>query len=169
MSEYAAPVPLTDTHDLSAFDCGKPPLDEFLKLHALSRQNAMLSRTYVVTIANSSVVVAYYTLAHVAIARDQAPKKIGRGMPDRIPSLLLARLAVDRNHQGHRLGSSLFSDALRRTWAVMQGAAAPVRFFVVDAKDEEARAFYFHKRMLPSPAEPMRLFLHYKDLKEICE
>ena len=167
MPELTAPVPITEDHDLSAFDCGKPPLDEFLKLQAYSKQNARLSRTYVVTPSGSAQVVAYYTLAHVTISQEEAPKKMGRGMPSSIPALLLARLAVDRNHQGMRIGSSLFSDALRRTWSVIQGSAAPVRLFVVDAKDEQAREFYEKHQMLTSPVNPMRLFLSYKDIQAI--
>ncbi|MBL8048755.1 MAG: GNAT family N-acetyltransferase [Chthonomonas sp.] len=169
MPDFAAPTPLTAEHEVANFDCGKPPLNDFLKEHALARQNAMLSRTYVVTPVGSLHVAAYYTLAHVSSVREQAPKKIARGMPDTIPALLLARLAIDETFQRQGLGKSLFSDALRRTWAVMSQAAAPVRFFVVDAKDEEARAYYEKLGMTPSPTNPMRLFLHYKDLQAIFE
>lgn len=166
MSSFSAPVPITAHHDVSSFNCGKPPLDEFLQNHALSKQKAMLSRTYVVTLADSNRVVAYYTLAFVSITRDDAPKKIGRGMPNSIPALFLARLAVDHSCQGQQLGSSMFGDSLRRTWAVMSGSA-PVRFFVVDAKDDEAREFYERKQMMPSPVNPYRLFLNYKDIEAL--
>lgn len=165
MSEFAPPVPLTAEHRVEDFRCGKAVLDEFLIQHALGRQSAMLSRTYVVTPAESDTVVAYSTLAHTMIAQEQAPKKIGRGMPAAIPALLLARLAVDSRYQGFGLGRALFGDAVKRTWAAIVGSAAPVRFFVVDAMDEEAKAFYERLGMIPSPTAPMRLFLHYKDLE----
>jgi hypothetical protein len=168
MSSYSAPVILSDQHDVSAFDCGKESLDEFLKLHALSRQKARLSRTYVVT-DGSLKVVAYYTLAHISVARDEAPKKIGRGMPDSIPALLLARLAIDTEHQGKRLGISLLTDSIRRTWVVMEASAAPVRLFVVDAKDDQARSFYERQEMLSSPVNPMRLFLSYKEIQSLIQ
>ena len=86
-----------------------------------------------------------------------------------IPAILLARIAVDRTAQGHGLARSLLIDALRRTWAVMEKGAAPVRRFIVDAKDEEAKAFYerFEVDMLVSSRNPMRLFLSYKDLKPL--
>lgn len=169
MSRFSPPTVLTETHYLAQFSCGKPALDQFLKEHALGRQKAMLSRTYVVTLAESQVVVAYFTLAFISVLSAEAPKKTGRGMPSSIPAILLARLAVDEGQQGMRLGSSLFSDALRRSWMVMQGESAPVRFFVVDAKDSEAKAFYESKRMIPSPIEPMRLFLSYKDVQSLFE
>jgi GNAT superfamily N-acetyltransferase len=165
MSSLNAPVVLRAEHDLTGFDCGKPPLDEFLQRHALEKQRAMLSRTYVVTIGEAGQVVAYYTLAHISIVQDEAPKKMGRGMPSSIPAILMARFAVDRRFQGHGLGRSLFTDAVRRTWAVMEKGPAPVRVFVVDAKDDEAARFYARFDMLPSPHNPMRLFLSYKTLQ----
>jgi GNAT superfamily N-acetyltransferase len=84
-------------------------------------------------------------------------------------AILMARLAVDQTAQGQGLGRSLLVDALERTWSVMQNGAAPVRLFVVDAKDEEAKAFYERFGMLTSPANPMRLFLSYKTLSAILE
>ncbi len=167
MPDLAAPTAITADHDVSAFDCGKPPLDEFLKIHALAKQNAMLSRTYVVT--DGERVVAYSTLAHVAVQSSKAPKKMGRGMPDAIPAMLLARLAVDAGFHGSGLGRSLFTDAIRRTWVVMAAGPTPVRLFVVDAKDKEARRFYERFDMVPSPVDPRRLFLSTKTLRAIFE
>jgi GNAT superfamily N-acetyltransferase len=165
MSEFTSPTPIRADHDVAAFDCGKPPLNEFLQQHALDKQNAKLSRTYVVV--RDAVVAAYYTLAYVSISQAETPKKFGRGMPHVIPAMLMARLAVDRTAQGRGLGRSLLTDALRRTWAVMESGAAPVRLFMVDAKDDEAKAFYDRYDLTPSPQHPMRLFLFYKDLKLI--
>jgi GNAT superfamily N-acetyltransferase len=167
MPEFSLPVAICSGHDLTTFDCGKPPLNEYLQRHALDKQNAKLSRTYVVS--NGSVVVAYYTLAHISINQEEVPKKFGRGMPSTIPGMLLARLAVDHTAQGHGLGRSLFTDALRRTWTVIDAGPAPVRLFVVDAKDDEAIAFYERFEMTPSTQDPMRLFLLYKDLKLMFE
>jgi GNAT superfamily N-acetyltransferase len=163
MSSLSPPAPLTEEHDSRAFFCGKPPLDDFLKLHALAKQRAKLSRTYVVTEGGS--IVGYYTLAHSVVRQDETPKKLGRGMPDTIPVLLMARFAVSQGHQGMGLGRSLFTDAIRRTWAVMESGAAPVRLFVVDAKDDDARAFYEQFDMIASPLNPMRLFLSHKTIQ----
>ena len=168
MPSLSAPSPLQVDFDVTNFSCGKPPLDEFLKDHALAKQNAMLSRTYVVTEGESRV-IAYYTLAHVTVLQVEAPKKLGRGMPSAIPAILLARLAVNQRFHHQGLGRSLFSDALFRTWAVMKDGSAPVRFFMVDAKDEEAKAFYEGMHMIPSASNPLRLFLHYKDLRTIFD
>ena len=55
MSKLAAPLPLTDGHLLEDFDSGQPSLNEFLQRHALAKQRAMLSRTYVATRENRVV------------------------------------------------------------------------------------------------------------------
>jgi GNAT superfamily N-acetyltransferase len=170
MNKLSAPQPLNAEHDTAAFDCGSPPLNEFLKLHALDKQRAMLSRTYVVTDKTSGTsVVGYYTLAHIPALQTDVPKKLGRGMPSAIPALLMARFAVDTAYQGQGLGRSLFTDAIQRTWSVMQAGAAPVRLFVVDAKDEKAKAFYEHFGMTATPQNPLRLYLSYKSLRALFE
>lgn len=165
MIELSPPVPIRDGHQTALFDCGKPQLNDFLRLHALDKQNAMLSRTYVV--ASRLRVVGYYTLTFVSVRQEESPKKLGRGMPSTIPAVLMARFAVDLSVQGAGLGRSLFVDAIRRTWAVMESGAAPVRLFVVDAKDEEAKRFYEKFDMIPSTVNPLRLFLSYKTVRDL--
>jgi len=88
-------------------------------------------------------------------------------MPNAIPAMLMARLAVDLTAQGSGLGRSLLVNAIERTWAVMENGPAPVRLFVVDAKDKQAKTFYERFNMIPSPHNPMRLFLSYKTLAAI--
>jgi len=165
MNEFIGPSPLDPSHNLEAFDCGKEPLNDFLRLHALGKQNARLSRTYV--IGDSLRIVGYYTLAHISVQQDELPSKLGRGMPRTVPAILMARFAVDLGAQRRGLGRSLFTDAIRRTWAVIESGAAPVRVFAVDAKDEDARSFYLRFDMIPSPHNPMRLYLSYKTIGQL--
>ncbi len=175
MNKITPPEPLRAGHDTSHFNCGQAPLNEFLQRHALDKQNAMLSRTYAVTssargsegIGKGVMVVGYYTLTHAIVSQTEAPKKLARGMPSSIPVLLMARFAVDLRFQGQGLGRSLFTDAIRRTWAVMESGAAPLRFFIVDAKDEAAKAFYGRFDMIPAPENTLRLYLSYKTLRQL--
>ena len=61
-------------------------------------------------------------------------------MPNTIPAMLMARLAIDLTCQGQGLGRSLLVDAIRRTWAVMRNPAQlRYGYSVVDAKDDDAR------------------------------
>lgn len=165
MSRLFTPTPLLSTHVVDSFGCGKDSLDKFLKLHALEKQQAKLSRTYVVL--NEGEVVGYYTLAHISLEQESMPKKLGRGMPRAIPAILMARFAVTQSYQGKGLGRSMLVDALQRTWAVIESGAAPVRFFVVDAIDAEAKTFYERFDLVSAPEDPLRLYLSYKTIQSL--
>jgi GNAT superfamily N-acetyltransferase len=105
-----APVALTEAHACGAFDCGHPSLNQWLAGRALRNQVAGASRTYVACHSEPQGpvrVVAYSTLASGAVAAKAATGRFRRNMPDPIPVVLLARLAVDRHHQGRGLGRAL--------------------------------------------------------------
>ncbi|MBW3636157.1 MAG: GNAT family N-acetyltransferase [Armatimonadetes bacterium] len=161
------PEVLNQGHSTAIFSCGEPELDRFLRESALNRQKAMLSRTYVVPVG--SIIAGYYTLAHVQFTSAEMPFKLSRGRPSSIPAILMARLAVDTGFQGQGLGESLFADALLRTWAVVKGGAAPVRFFLVDAKHEKATGFYIRFGMKPLGDDSLRLYLSYKLIQAALE
>jgi predicted GNAT family N-acyltransferase len=63
-------------------------------------------------------------------------------MPDPVPVVVLARLALGRAEQGKKLGGHLLVDALCR--CVRGGAEFGARAVVVDAMDEQAAAFYHY-------------------------
>ena len=158
-----APEVFSEAHSTAGFSCGELELDRFLQGSALNRQKAMLSRTYVV--AAQGEVAGYYTLAHIQLQASEMPPKLSRGMPSSIPAILMARLAVDRRFQGRGLGESLFADALLRMWSVVEQGAAPVRFFLVDAKHEKAKAYYLRFGMKPLGDDTLRLYLSYKQIQ----
>jgi predicted GNAT family N-acyltransferase len=86
--------------------------------------------------------VAYYSIAAHLLQRDELPSTLGRGGPRQIPTVLLARLALDRTLQGTGLGGVLLADAMRRVIAATETVAA--RLVVVDAIDEHAASFHAH-------------------------
>ena len=131
---------LSDSHDLDRFDCGVAELDRWLRHTARVAGPAGTAATYVV--ARGARVVGYYALAMSAVEHDEAPSRLRRGMPDPVPVVLLARLAVDRTERGQRLGGHLLVDALRR--CVRGGREFGSRAVVVDAIDERAAQFYRH-------------------------
>jgi predicted N-acetyltransferase YhbS len=109
------------------------------------------------------MVVAYYALASGAIAQVAIPGRFRRNMPDPIPVVVLARLAVDRSHQGQGLGRALFRDAARR---VVQAAdTIGIRGIVVHAISEEARKFYIALGFDPCPTERMTLVATLRDIR----
>lgn len=157
----AAPEPLGAQHRIDAFDCGIPSLDDWLKRRAQRNQSSGASRTFVV--CEQDAVVAYYALASSAVACVSAPGRFRRNMPDPIPVVVLARLAVARSHQSQGLGRALFQDAARRV--IHAADAIGIRGLLAHAISEEAKAFYLQLGLEPSPIEPMTLMTTVADLR----
>lgn len=157
----SSPGPLSGEHQIDSFDSGQPVLDDWLRRRAPANQASGASRTYVV--CQGKVVVAYYALASGAIAEAAVPGRFRRNMPDPIPVVVLARLAVDRRYQGRGLGRALFRDAARR---VSQAAdMIGIRGILVHAISEEARKFYIVLGFDPCPAEAMTLVVTLRDIR----
>lgn len=150
-----APEPLSAAHDLTAFASGNAALDEWLKRRALANQDTGASRTYV--IADEDRVIGYYALATGSIAAAEAPGRVRRNMPDPVPVMILARLAIESQHQGRGLGSDLLRDAVLRTLRAAE--IAGVRAMLVHAIDEKAGRFYERAGFMPSPLRPLTYFL----------
>ena len=162
MEPLSAVEKLSPDHELSAFSCGTPALDTWLKRFARQNQAAGASRTYVVHRANR--VVGYYALAAGSVERQEAPDRVSRGLARHpLPVVILARLAVDQTEQGSGLGRALLKDALLRIANAVD--VIGVRAVLVHAKDENARRFYERFDFEPSPIDPLQLFLLVKDLK----
>jgi GNAT superfamily N-acetyltransferase len=152
----SAPQPLSDKHDCNAFDCGEPLLNDWLKRRALVNQSSGASRTFV-AVDDRQRVMGYYALAAGAVAHRESTGAIRRNMPDPVPVMVLARLAVDRSAQGKQLGGALLKDAVLRTLSVSENAG--VRALLVHALHDHAKAFYRHYGFEESPADPMTLML----------
>lgn len=157
----AAPEPLTAEHRLDAFDSGVVSLDDWLRRRGMQNQASGASRTFVVNA--SGLVVAYYALASSAVALAASPGRFRRNMPDPIPVVVLARLAVARSHQGRGLGRALFQDCASRV--IHAAGAIGIRGLLVHAISDEARGFYLGLGLDPSPIEPMMLMTTVADLK----
>ena len=96
--------PLAAHHVVDSFECGTPPLDQFLQRFALVNQKTGSARTYVV--CRGLRVVGYYSLVVGAVEHARAPVRVGKGLPRHpIPVMLLARLGGRRKRTGSRIGS----------------------------------------------------------------
>lgn len=157
------PAKLRASHDLTAFDSGVPVLDEWLRKRALANEASGASRTYVVCEADR--VIGYYALATGAIAHEQAPGRVKRNMPEPIPVMVLARLAVDKRYQGHGIGIGLLQDAVLRT--IQAAAIAGIRALLVHAISEDARRFYERNGFYASPVDPMTLVITVAEAEKL--
>jgi len=163
VSRLLAPEPLANRHEFEEFRSGEASLDDWLKRRARANQLSGASRTYAV--CEGERVVGYYALASGAVTVENAPVRFRRNMPNPIPVAVLARLAVDRDWQGHGIGRALFRDAARR---VAQAAdAIGIHGIVVNAISDAAKDFYVKLGFDPSPSEPMTLLVTLADIRAI--
>lgn len=147
--------------DLGAFDSGVAALDDWLRNSARDSDGRNLTRTWVWHRGDRRV-VGYYTVAPYFIERDTLTNKQSRGLPDRIPCYLLARLALDQSLRGQGLGSQLLASALLRLADASSDLGG--RFVVVDAINDAAAAFYRHHRFTDIAGTPDRLILPTKEI-----
>lgn len=162
---YKRPEPLGKHHRLDQFQCGEPALDEWLKRHARAAQASDSARVFVTTLEDGETVVGYYALAAAQVAPQDATARALKGQPRArpVPAILLARLAVDQEHQGAGLGRSLLQDVLLR--CVDAAEAIGARVLLVHAKHEEARRWYMQFDFEESPTDPLHLLMLLKDVR----
>ena len=90
MGAIAAPEPLGERHDLSQFRSGVPGLDAWLQGKARLNEAKGGARTYVAR--DGDRVVGFYSLAASSVERRRLSSRVGRGMPEPIPVILLGQL-----------------------------------------------------------------------------
>lgn len=157
----SAPAPLCSDHETTRFNCGNDTLNDWLIKRALKNQDSGASRTFVIN--SNGRVIGYYALASGSVERLAAPGSIARNMPEPVPVVVLGRLAVDVDFQGHRLGAALLKDAMLRTLAVSHEVG--IRAMLVHAISDEAKQFYRRYGFQESPVDAMTLMLSVQKLK----
>jgi GNAT superfamily N-acetyltransferase len=157
-----APQPLTTAHRLDEFSCGEQVLDDWLRRRAIANQARGASRTFVVADQDGRV-YGYYAMAAGAVSHQMATGGVRRNMPEPIPVMVLARLAVDHRAQGIKLGGALLQDAVKRALVVSQNTG--VRALLVHSLHDRAKSFYEHYGFEISPADPMILMLRLGSAK----
>ncbi len=153
--QVTPPEKLLPAHDLTRFDCGEPSLDDWLRRRAARNESGGASRTYIV--CRGETVAGYYSLAVGAVAHAGSSGRVKRNMPDPIPVMILARLAVDTEFQGRGIGVAMLRDAVLRT--LQAAEIAGIRALLVHAISERAMHFYESNGFRPSPLDPMTLMI----------
>ena len=157
------PERLSDHHDVASFDGGSEDLGgqgEWLKHSALANDRDGTTRTFVACFPDTRRVGAFYGLAATSIMRAELPRVLRpHGTPAAVPAVLIARLAVHHDLQGHGLGKSVLVSALDRCLAALDHVA--FRVIVVDAAGPRARRLYerLDFRVVASNDLPNRLVL----------
>ena len=141
----APPEPLAAHHDVTQFSSGVPTLDAWLRGKPRLSEAKGGARTYVACDGNG--VAGFYSLAASSVERRRVSSRIGCGMPDPVPVILLGQLAVDEHYRARRLGSDLLVDAAGRCLAAAGLVGA--RALVVHAIDERAGGVLREVRLPP--------------------
>jgi GNAT superfamily N-acetyltransferase len=156
---------LTRAHDRNAFDCGEPPLNNYIQRLALQNDERGIGRTFVAVEAGGTRIPGYYTLATGKVTFENMPatRKLPPHMP--VPVVLLGRLAVDSASKGSGMGKLLLLHALWRSQQI--AAHAGVYAVEVDALHEQAAQFYRKYGFTPLLDDPLHLYLSMKTIEAL--
>lgn len=156
------PEPLDAQHRLEGFDCGKPPLNDWLLRHAKQAQGSGSAKTFVV--ADDERIAGYFSLTVGQVDTLEAPERIRKGMGQYpVPVVILARLAVSQRDQGRGIGAGMLQDAIRRTFLIAEQAG--IRAMLTHPIDEEAARFYNRFGFIASPLREQQLLFLLKDAR----
>ena len=150
--------PLGTKHDRAAFSCGNKELDSYLQTQAGQDLKKRAAVPFVIT-PDHRTIAGFYTLSQYAVDLGELPEDVAKKLPryPMVSATLLGRLATSEKFRGQGLGEKLLMDALRRALqSSRQVASAAV---VVDAKDEQATAFYRRYGFIEFRRIQKRLFL----------
>jgi GNAT superfamily N-acetyltransferase len=144
-------------HDRKGFSCGALALDEYFHKQVMQDIRRRATACFVAVETPSGRIAGYYALAAARIPLAEMPPELAKGLPPypSVPVARLGRLAVDQTYRGRKLGGALLWDALQRSLR----SEIAVFALVVDAKDDQAEAFYLHNGFVSFGSRPGPLVL----------
>ncbi len=147
---------LDGVHDRSLFSCGSAPLDRYLREQVTQDIRRRVAACFV-ALTDTQRIAGYYTLASANVPLADLPADTAKRLPRyrAVPAVRMGRLAVDQEFKGQGLGAALLADALERAARSEIAAFA----LLVDAKSDEAAAFYRHHDFIGLLDSPLTLFL----------
>lgn len=161
------------SQDRTAFSCGVPQIDNYLKLMAKKGSKADVVRIWVVLDDDRRTLGFYGINMHAVVAEDMSDeltKKAPRhGM---LPSTFISMIGVDQTMQGKGLGSALLADALSRIGRVSDEIGnCAVLLDVFDCGNPgtvaRRKAYYESFGFIPLPDQPLRLFIPIQTVRTL--
>ncbi|MEQ1650882.1 MAG: GNAT family N-acetyltransferase, partial [Hyphomicrobium sp.] len=159
--------PLSDAHVREAFRSGVEALDRYLANQAGQDVRRRISACFITVEAGTGAVAGYYAIASSSIPLPDNAAATAKKLPryPLVPAVRIGRLAVSEEHHGKGLGAALLVDAIERALL----AEIPAFAVVVDAKDDDAAAFYRHHGFVSFNSVPMSLYLPLAEAaKQLC-
>ena len=159
---------LSQEHNRADFDCGTDELNQYLRHIARQHLNKGMSRTFVlIDDTKPTEILGFFTLASCEIHADNLPHKYAKKYPYIAPAAKLARLAVAGERQRQGLGTHMMMNAIERIITVSENLG--IIGFLVDAKNNDAKAYYEQFGFIPLPDNPSKLFLPLATLRQAYE
>lgn len=147
-------------HNRAAFSCEQQSLDIYLKKRANQEVKKQIAAVYILT-SDGRTIAGYYTLSQYAIEPGELPPELMQKLRlpkyDKLPAILLGRLARSKEFKGQGLGELLLMGALKKAFEHSRHIASVA--VVVDAIDENARVFYQSYGFIEVPDHANRLFI----------
>jgi GNAT superfamily N-acetyltransferase len=161
--------PIGRQHNRQSFDCGSPPLNQYLARYARQNHLSGGAKTFVAVLpAEPARILGYYSISPGAIEFARVPadltRKLGRF---EVPIFRLGRLAVSLSAQGRGLGGDLLLAAGARALAVAAEVGGVA--LAIDAKDEKAARWYERFGALHLLDDPLKLVLPLDVIAEAIE
>ncbi|WP_133511370.1 GNAT family N-acetyltransferase [Candidatus Thiosymbion oneisti] len=146
-----------ERHDRKDFSCGSEPLDRYFRSQVSQDIRRRLTTCFIAREQEGTRIAGFYTLSACQILLSDLPDETVRRLPryPSVPAARVGRLAVDTAYQGQGLGGALLANAAARVLS----AEIAVFALVVDAKDEQAIAFYRHHGFAVLQEESNTLFM----------
>jgi GNAT superfamily N-acetyltransferase len=143
--------------DRSTFCCGVAALDQYLREQASQDVKRLMASCFLAIETATRTIAGYYTLAATSVRANDLPAEVLKRLPRYpiLPAALIGRLAIDQRFHRKGLGGALLADAALR---VLKGDTKAFAL-VVEAKDENAVAFYQHHGFRRFASKPASLFL----------
>ena len=161
------------SQDRTAFFCGVPQIDNYLKLTAKKGSKADVVRIWVVLDDDRRTLGFYGINMHAVVAEDM-PDELTKKAPRHgmLPAAFISMIGVDQTMQGKGLGSALLADALSRIGRVSDeiGTSA-VLLDVFDCGELEIvarrKSYYKSFGFTPLPDQPLRMFMPIQTVREL--
>ena len=160
--------PLGKHHNRAAFSCGVEALDAYLQQHARRNVEQRIAAVFVLVDIENNRLIGYYSLSSGSVDLQGFPENLKKKLPRYpVPIVLLGRLAIDVGYQKQHLGEALLVDALKRAFDHSHHVGAMA--VVVDAKGDQARAFYERYGFQRFVDDEYRLFIPMTTIAQLIE
>jgi predicted N-acetyltransferase YhbS len=157
---------LNKSHNRQSFNCGNETLNQFLIRTARQHIQKGISRTFVlVDTEEPKTIIGFFTLSICEVQTEKLPPRLAKKYPTKVPGVKLARLAVTQDWQRQGIGEILMLEGMQRALVIAENAGVIGLF--VDAKDEQAKAYYQRYGFVSLLDTPLEVLLPLGTVKQL--